>query len=222
LLWPRVSQFSLPALCLLPHRTTHRRHLPPQMLRQEQPREQASLTVCTPSRAISWTSSPGPGPLQGAGMLKNAFRRSVPLEDLHETGRLWDLRNFRTPLPVPHGTASKDCGDSLKAILALAERHPAQSLPQYILRAFAQFLPALLMPCSRRGKPRHITTNARRFQRGEWEACWTLAMRHNNREFAHRAKKRPAACARFLSISSALDMRNIARAKVHCQRQTRR
>ena len=53
-----------------------------------------------------------------------------------------------------------DFVDSLKAILALAERYPAQSLPLYILRAFAQLLPALLMPCSRCGKPRHITINA--------------------------------------------------------------
>ena len=88
------------------------------------------------------------------------------LQDLHETGHLWDLRNFRTPRLVPRGTASKDFGDNLKAILALAERYPAQSLPLYILRAFAHFLPALLMPCSRRGKPSHITINARRFQNG--------------------------------------------------------
>jgi hypothetical protein len=88
------------------------------------------------------------------------------LEDLHETGRLWDLRNFRIPRLVPRGAASKDFGDGLKAILALAERYPAQSLPLYILRAFAQFLPALLMPCSRRGKPRHVSLNMRRFQKG--------------------------------------------------------
>ncbi len=68
------------------------------------------------------------------------------LEDLHETGRLWDLRNFRIPRLVPRGAASRDFGDSLKSILALAESYPAQSLPLYILRAFAQFLPALLCP----------------------------------------------------------------------------
>ncbi len=68
------------------------------------------------------------------------------LEDLHETGRLWDLRNFTIPRLVPRGAASKDFGDGLKAILALAERYPAKSLPLYILRAFAQFLPALLCP----------------------------------------------------------------------------
>jgi hypothetical protein len=51
------------------------------------------------------------------------------LEDPHETGHLWDLRNFRIPCLVPRGAASKDFRDSLKAILALAERYPAQSLP---------------------------------------------------------------------------------------------
>ncbi len=48
------------------------------------------------------------------------------------------------PRLVPRGAASKDFGDRLKATLALAERYPAQSLPLYVLRAFAQFLPALL------------------------------------------------------------------------------
>ncbi len=111
------------------------------------------------------------------------------LEDLHETGLLWDLRNFSIPRLVPRGAASRDFGDSLKAILALAERYPAQSLPLYILRAFAQFLPALLMPCSRRGKPRHVSLNASLFQKGEWESLWNQTLKHNNRELAHRAKK---------------------------------
>jgi hypothetical protein len=42
------------------------------------------------------------------------------LEDLHETGRLWDLQNFLIPGLVPRGAASRDFGDSLKAILTLA------------------------------------------------------------------------------------------------------
>ena len=45
------------------------------------------------------------------------------------------------------------------------------------------------MPCSRHGKPRHLSLNARRFQKGEWEALWTQTLHHNNREVAHRAKK---------------------------------
>jgi hypothetical protein len=70
-----------------------------------------------------------------------------------------------------------------------SECYPAQSLPLYILRVFAQFLPALLMPCSRRGKPRHVSLNACRFQKGEWESLWNQTLKHNNSELAHRAKK---------------------------------
>jgi hypothetical protein len=84
---------------------------------------------------------------------------------------------------------SKDFRDSLKGMLAPADRYPAQSLPLYILQAFAQFLPALLMPCSRRCKPRHLSINTCRFQKGEWEALWTQTLHHNNREVAHRAKR---------------------------------
>jgi len=111
------------------------------------------------------------------------------LEGLHQSGQLWALRDFRIPRLVPRGTASQDFGESLKVILTLADRYPAQSLPLYILRAFAQFLPALLMPCSRRGKPRHIGSNARRFQKGEWEHLWNQALRLNKKEVTHREKK---------------------------------
>ena len=107
------------------------------------------------------------------------------LEGLHQSGQLWALRDFRIPRLVPRGTASQDFGESLKVILTLADRYPAQSLPLYILRAFAQFLPALLMPCSRRGKPRHISSNAKRFQKGEWEHLWNQALRLNKKEVTH-------------------------------------
>ena len=45
------------------------------------------------------------------------------------------------------------------------------------------------MPCSRHGKPRHITSNAKRFQKGEWEFLWKQALRNNKKELVHRAKK---------------------------------
>ena len=57
------------------------------------------------------------------------------------------------------------------------------------LKSMTRILPALLMPCSRRGKPRHVSLNARRFQKGEWESLWNQTLKHNNRELAHRAKK---------------------------------
>jgi hypothetical protein len=160
------------------------------------PPPQAHATQAPAAAAASARAAPGAGIFDGMpsipGDLVDLLTRNGTfafLEDLHETGRLWDLRNFRIPRLVPRGAASKDFGDGLKAILALAERYPAQSLSLYILRAFAQFLPALLMPCSRRGKPRHVSLNARRFQKGEWESLWTQTLKHNNRELAHRAKQ---------------------------------
>jgi hypothetical protein len=45
------------------------------------------------------------------------------------------------------------------------------------------------MPCSRSCKPRHLSINMYRFQKGEWEALWTQALHNNNRKVAHRAKK---------------------------------
>jgi hypothetical protein len=75
------------------------------------------------------------------------------------------------------------------------------------------------MPCSRRGKPRHISINARRFQ-GEWEALWTQALRHNNREVAHSAKELDGKPPAPASFARSLDLQNIARARTPCQRQT--
>ena len=40
-----------------------------------------------------------------------------------------------------------------------------------------------------RGKPGHVSLNARRFQKGEWESLWNQTLKHNNRQLAHRAKK---------------------------------
>ena len=144
----------------------------------------------------------------------------VFLEDLHETGHLWDLLNFRIPRLIPRGTASKDFGDSLKPILAQADRYPAHSLPLYILREFAQFLPALLMPCSRSCKPRHLSINMYHFQKGEWEALWTQALHNNNHEVAHRAKKldsKPPVSASLRVHAT----RNIVRTRGPCQRPTK-
>jgi hypothetical protein len=69
------------------------------------------------------------------------------------------------------------------------------------------------MPCSLRGKPRHITINARRFQKGEWEALWTQALRHINREVAHRAKKLDGKPLRQLPFARARSICRILLAK---------
>ena len=111
------------------------------------------------------------------------------LEDLHETGRLWDLRNFRIPrLPGVGCCQAWDGGRSPAALLEarisgiasklsspLPSATPRNPSPYISSGLFARFLPALLVPGSRRGKPRHISINARRFQKGEWEAIWTQA-----------------------------------------------
>jgi hypothetical protein len=172
--YPKELQPPLLPQIFPPHRFTLRKHLPLQQIRQERPQVLASLMEMFPGDLVDLLTRNG----------TFSF-----LEDLHETGRLWDLRNFRIPRLVPRGADSRDFGDSLKAILALAELYPAQSLPLYILRAFAQFLPALLMPCSRHGKPRHVSLNALHFQKREWESLWNQTLKHNNRELAHRAKK---------------------------------
>ena len=55
------------------------------------------------------------------------------LENLHESGGLWALRDYRIPRLVPRGAASEEFAASLKTILQLADRYPAHSLPLYIL-----------------------------------------------------------------------------------------
>jgi hypothetical protein len=115
------------------HRLTHRKYLPLQLPQQEAP----------DAGIFNWVHSI-PGDLVDLLTSNCTF---AFLEDLHKTGRLWDLWNFHIPRLVPRGTASKDFGDSLKAVLTLADKYPTQSLPLYIFRAFAQFLPTLLMPC---------------------------------------------------------------------------
>ena len=112
-----------------------------------QPHPQAHAPQVPADTAASVRATPDPGIFEGVHSIPGDRNGTfVFLQDLHETGHLWDLRNFRIPRLVPRGTASKDFGDSLKAILTLADRYPAHSLPLYILRAFAQLLPALLMP----------------------------------------------------------------------------
>ena len=90
------------------------------------------------------------------------------LERLNESGRLWSLRDFRISRLVPKGKARHDFAESMRLVLTLAQKYPDQSLPRYILRAVAQFLPALLMPSQRRGKASHVCSNAKKFQEGNW------------------------------------------------------
>jgi hypothetical protein len=77
------------------------------------------------------------------------------------------------------------------------------------------------MPCSRRGKLRHVSLNACRFQKGECESLWNQTLKHNNRELAHRAKKLDGNAPASASIRDALAMLNTVRTKVPCQNPTK-
>jgi hypothetical protein len=93
------------------------------------------------------------------------------LSDLFDTGRLFELRDFRIPTVMPKGEAIEQFAASMHLVLDLADKYPLDSLAAHILDVVAQFLPALLMSCSRRGRVRQIVSNAKRFQRGEWKLC---------------------------------------------------
>ena len=99
------------------------------------------------------------------------------LSDLFDTERLFELRDFRIPRVMPKGEAIEQFAASMHLVLDLADKYPRDSLAAHILDVIAQFLPALLMPCSRRGRVRQIVSNAKRFQRGEWKGLWETAVR---------------------------------------------
>jgi hypothetical protein len=95
------------------------------------PPPQAHAPQAPAAAAASARAAPGAGIFDGVPSiprdLVDLLTRNGTfafLQDLHETDRLWDLRNFRIPRLVPRGAVSKDFGDGLKAILtqqALAE-----------------------------------------------------------------------------------------------------
>jgi hypothetical protein len=65
---------------------------------------------------------------------------------------------------------------SMHLVLDLADKYPRDSLAAHILDCVAQFLPALLCPCTRRGRVSQIISNAKRFQRGDWKGLWETAV----------------------------------------------
>jgi hypothetical protein len=111
---------------------------------------------------------------------------------LHLQGsqQLFNLRDGRMPRLMPNGTARTEFADCMKALLKLASKYPQASLPRYLLRVLAQFLPSLLMPGLRRGHAKHVTSNAKKFLRGDWEQLWLQAKRENKKEVEHAAAKR--------------------------------
>jgi hypothetical protein len=79
---------------------------------------------------------------------------------------------------------------SMHLVLDLADKYPRDSLAAHILDCVAQFLPALLCPCTRRGRVRQIISSAKRFQRGKWKGLWETALRLAQRETDTTAKRR--------------------------------
>ena len=73
---------------------------------------------------------------------------------------------------MPKGEAIEQFATSMHIVLALADKYPRESLAAHILDCVAQFLPALLCPDTRRGRVKHIISNAKRFQRGDWKYLW--------------------------------------------------
>ena len=118
------------------------------------------------------------------------------LSELFDTERLFELRDFRIARVMPKGEAVEQFAASMHLVLDLAEKYPHNSLAAHILDCVAQFLPALLCPCTRRGRVRQIISSAKRFQRGDWKGLWETALRlarkeidTNNKRKHNRAKR---------------------------------
>ena len=97
------------------------------------------------------------------------------LSDLFDTERLFELRDFRIARVMPKGDAVEQFAASMHLVLDLADKYPRDSLAAHILHCVAQFLPALLSPCTRRGRVRQIISNAKRFQRGDCKSLLETA-----------------------------------------------
>jgi hypothetical protein len=91
---------------------------------------------------------------------------------------------------MPTGEGVELFAASTHLVLDLADKCPRDSLAAHILDCVAQFLPALLCPCTRRGRARQIISNAKRFQRGEWKGLVETALRFARRETDTDAKRK--------------------------------
>jgi hypothetical protein len=80
------------------------------------------------------------------------------LSDLFDTQRLFELRDFRIGRVMAKGEALEQFAASMHLVLDLADKYPRYALAAHIMDVVAQFLPALLMPCSRRGRVRQNLT----------------------------------------------------------------
>ncbi len=114
---------------------------------------------------------------------------------MFNTERLFELRDFRIARGMPKCEAVEQFAASMHLVLGLSDKYPRDSLGTHILDVVAQFLPALLSPCIRRGRVRQIVSNAQRFQRGEWKGLWETAVQ-NAVQVLHGEKLTP-----MLSVS---------------------
>ncbi len=107
----------------------------------------------------------------GPGDLVDNLTRSGSfsfLSELFDTESLFDLRDFPVSRVMPpKGDAVEQLAASMHLVLDLADKYPHNSIAAHILDCVAQFLPALLCPCTRRGRVRHVVSNGKRFQRGD-------------------------------------------------------
>ena len=111
------------------------------------------------------------------------------LSELFDTERLFELRDFRIARVTPKGEAIEQFAASMHLVLDLADKYPRDSLAAHILDCIAQFLPALLCPCTRRGRVRQIISSAKRFQRGDWKGLWETALRFARKEIDSNNKR---------------------------------
>jgi hypothetical protein len=140
-----------------------------------------------------------PLPPSRPGDLVDSLRRSGSfafLSELFDTERLFELRDFRIARVMPKGEAVEQFAASMHFVLDLADQYPRDPLAAHILDCVAQFLPALLCPCTRRGRVMQIISSAKRFQRGDWKGLWETARRltrkeidTNNKSKNNRAKR---------------------------------
>ena len=124
------------------------------------------------------------------------------LGDLSATERLFELYDFRISRVMPKGEATEQFAACMHLVLSLADKYPRDSIAPHILDVVAQFLPALLTPCNRRGRVRQIVANAKRFQCGEWKGLWETALRFARKESDINSKRKHNRAKRDTSIQA--------------------
>jgi hypothetical protein len=104
---------------------------------------------------------------------------------------------------MPKGEAIEQFAASMHLALDLADKYPRDSLAAHILDVVAQFLPALLTPCSRRGRARqkYLTPNASSVVKGK-EGLWETALRFARQETDTNAKRKHNRAKRDTSIQA--------------------